>query len=310
MTTKEIEKLLPLWRTSAPAPRLPDPWATDTVAPRHREMSERMAAREMPWFGWRLTSDLTNSVSPYPIPDEPYRWVLKGYEYQASGREGKYSSDPDCIVVGEALILRVDEQFKAVIEAALITREATVENVAQALGLEPKVVEAYACLFFNVLDRKDDLTFRRNLVYPDTRLVELDETEAFQPPRDRLLLRAGYNGTLRDVLIAAGYSLEPEVEADGMSDTKAHFQQSSAMTSALVSMGLHHRADPPKVLADEMAYARKVSKTDEVQTLNDTNGDFHIFARAILKQDSELLQGTANRRQVAPQETPATGTEG
>jgi hypothetical protein len=63
-------------------------------------------------------------------------------------------------------------------------------------------------LFFNVLDRKDDLLYRQNLLYPDGngRLEELNPGHLRSLPREMAILRAGAQNGMDDVLYWSGAS--------------------------------------------------------------------------------------------------------
>ena len=68
---------------------------------------------------------------------------------------------------------------------------------------------------FNVLDRKNDCTYLRNIAYPHGRLEEQLENYLLETPLDVLLLRIGYNGQLKDVLYAAGLRDNPTADMTG-----------------------------------------------------------------------------------------------
>lgn len=65
--------------------------------------------------------------------------------------------------------------------------------VAEKTGFSKGAVEAYETLFFNVLDRAADRAYISQVVYPDTRVVELAEDYFDTTPAADLLLRAAYN---------------------------------------------------------------------------------------------------------------------
>jgi hypothetical protein len=65
--------------------------------------------------------------------------------------------------------------------------------VAEKTAIPKPTVEAYEILFFNVLDRPRDSLYISHVVYPDSRVVELDEDYFDKTPIADLLLRAAFN---------------------------------------------------------------------------------------------------------------------
>jgi len=81
-----------------------------------------------------------------------------------------------------------------------------VETVAAALGLALPVVDAYATLYFDVLDRKDDAAYRETAVRAALsrrgRVYDPDDVN----PHEVSLLNTGLRGTVQDVMELASRS--------------------------------------------------------------------------------------------------------
>ena len=156
-----------------------------------------------PDYGNDIARRLLYSGRTFSLLDEPpYRWVRKAVEHL--GTYGKPpSSDPGLLAVCEANALKKSEDARIIVQAALLASDATPEAVAAAVGLAPPVVDAYATLFFDVLDRKNEPGYIQVA-------VEAALTRAFWEydarnvnEADKCLLLTGLNGTVADVMALA-----------------------------------------------------------------------------------------------------------
>ena len=127
-------------------------------------------------------------------------------------REGKPACGklPQAAPVIEAWELAKDPLQAAILKAALFATDADARLVARGLSLEEAVVRAFNDLFFNVIDRKDDLLYRAAVV-----ATGQGRSRAFH---ERLrgnggrpnLLEIAHHGPLQDVLETAGVLPEPD----------------------------------------------------------------------------------------------------
>ena len=85
-----------------------------------------------------------------------------------------------------------------------LVENATIGAVSKLLKLDREVIAAYERLFFNVMSRRDDVLYIKNIVYPDGRMVELFDDYLRNEPLGRILTRAGWNNGTEDVLFLAG----------------------------------------------------------------------------------------------------------
>lgn len=86
--------------------------------------------------------------------------------------------------------------------------------VAAAFRIKPTVVEAYSDLFFNVLGRKEDLAYVRSIMGGGK--ADLLFSGAAMPADDEILLSAGFEGTLVDVLRFAGLTQDEDLSVDDL----------------------------------------------------------------------------------------------
>jgi hypothetical protein len=159
-----------------------------------------------PAIGWHSAAIFASTGKRFPIPlSGEDHWVFKAYLYCLN--PDKYS-DPNVL---EAIMLSHPEMkgIRDVIESLLMTSDHDKPSqISKALGISERTVSAYEKLFFNVLDRKKDLMYLRNLVYPDSRLVEMFDGYAASEDFGMLMRRYGYNHNGSELLYLAGMPVE------------------------------------------------------------------------------------------------------
>jgi hypothetical protein len=174
---------------------------------------------DVPNLGWRVAS-LIAKRSPDQIKlmrssgitgQHAYRWVRAAVTLRRNGeRLGKWF--PEVADVAAASDLHADPRITVTLKAALFSTNSTPETVAHVMSLAVPVVQAFDALFFNVLDRKDDLLCRRKIVEDDNgygrNLIRKITGERGWPD----LLKIASEGTLQDVMVAACISMQEETE--------------------------------------------------------------------------------------------------
>ncbi len=196
------------------------------------DTSFQIRTYKRPDCGWFVVERLCAANMAFPIFPEGklayLRWALLW-----KMRPDLFGDHPSIAPAIHAHSLHADGSnlaTRAILNAALIAKDATIETVAAALGLPEKTVEAYEVLFFNVLDRRDDAMYLCKIVYPNHRLVELCDNYLEETSLDVLLLRIGYNRGLEAVLYAAGLKDNPTAD---MTATEA----AAALEQAILSTG-------------------------------------------------------------------------
>ena len=150
-----------------------------------------------PNFGWVMGHQMGIRGWTSPLLGKPpYRWVslvLKLVETRF--KEG--ITDPAVMIVSEADALNMnrDSPLRVLLNATLLARDATVETVAGALGLDPQLVDAYADLFFNVLDRKDEPAYLQKAVKAALSRLGMEYDFKTVDPLEFKLLHTGRGGT-------------------------------------------------------------------------------------------------------------------
>lgn len=175
---------------------------------RDDDTSRFLKAYNDPQFGWFAATRLYNAgAEKFPLLAEgSMRWVQLAWMYMMDLPRWRRMPQFEPIKEAYDLHSRADNATaRSVIEAALITKDATVEIVAKRMGLDLQVLQAYDALFFNVTERKGDAMFIRHVVYPNTRLEELVENHVSPTHLGRTLLRMGYNKDLDAVMFFGGF---------------------------------------------------------------------------------------------------------
>jgi hypothetical protein len=158
-------------------------------------------------FGWNYARIMAANELPLPcVLDENDKWVWTAYLYHCNPR--KYRDER---LLKAFRFMSDASKERHTINALLIRPNATIEEVAATVRVEPDVIAAYEALFYNILSRKDDALFLSSVAYPNGRLVEAYNHYVVNEGLDTLLLRAGYNNSVEDVLYWAGF---PETTLD------------------------------------------------------------------------------------------------
>lgn len=196
------------------------------------ETSFKRRTYNRPDCGWVVVELLCAANMKFPIfPEGKINRLFQARLWKMW--PDQYGDHPSIAPVRHAHSLHADGAnlaTRTILNAALMAKDATIEKVAAALGLPEKTIEAYEALFFNVLDRRDDALYLRNIVYPESRLVELCDNYLEETSLDVLLLRIGYNSGLEAVLYAAGLKDNPTAN---MTATEA----AAALEQAIMSTG-------------------------------------------------------------------------
>ena len=202
MTIKEIGLLVAQWKPDPPRPILVDPWERLT-----KSFGQQKAIiadlKDRPDFGWALAKRLATSGRNSTLLKRPtYRWLRAAVQLLTAGPSASRRLK-DVTVVSQARGIHEIDQLRPVVNAALMTRDVTARTVADALHLDVAVVEAYDSLFFNILDRKNDLAYVRKLLGSGDS-SQLMVSRHIAPSDEEVLLSVGFKGTIEDVLRHAG----------------------------------------------------------------------------------------------------------
>jgi hypothetical protein len=156
-----------------------------------------------PSVGWHSAAAYAAGRKSIPVPlSGKNHWVFKAYLYCLNPKAygNRY--------ILEAMMLAHAEMkgVRDVVESLLLTRDmGTAEIIASKTGIPRKTIEAYESLFFSISDRKKDSMYLRNLVYPDSRLVEMFDGYSSSEDIGMLLKRFGYNHSGAELLFLSGF---------------------------------------------------------------------------------------------------------
>lgn len=157
-------------------------------------------------FGWKYASTAAHNngrmhlQSSQLLGDDEV--IFRAYLFVRFPKEFPY---PD-IKGALALTTPAMATTRILLQGLLLSRDASVLSVAQDSGLDLGVVLAFEKLFFNVLDRKNDVSYLQSIVYPHGRLVELTEGYLRTTPLGPMIMRAGYNNGAAHVKFMLGTS--------------------------------------------------------------------------------------------------------
>lgn len=200
MDSKTIDKLASL----DPAAISPGITAAQSWDPAGKTVLHEGAADQFlstygrPNFGWYIATQFANNCLPFPMPMVGRdAWVYRAYMLQLNPRKNfnkhiaeayhlhEYVSHyPDLGGKLKSMLLSFDKDCSTV---------GHMRKVARQSGVHPLTVEAFEVLFYNVLDRRNDGLFMSNILYPHTRVVEMDENYLKNSKHADILSRVSYN---------------------------------------------------------------------------------------------------------------------
>jgi hypothetical protein len=242
MTSEEVTILFREWR------RLDPPQSKTLQEILRGGASNLPVDPDAPNLGWRVGSsigkrDPGQSVRISSVlKRHGYRWVDAAIFWKRGG-EGAARWVPDVADVSAAYDLHADTETTALLRAALFATDSTPETVAHVMSLPVAVVQAFDALFFNVLDRKEDVIYRRKIVEEDSGygrdMIRKITGESGCPD----LLQIAFEGSLNEVMVAARRSSVEQTEANLVRNTRLVALRAAAecdrgKKAPLVTLGL------------------------------------------------------------------------
>lgn len=125
------------------------------------------------------------------------------------------------------------QQEATVLQALLLVRHMSMEDIAKKINQPLEVVEAYHTLFFNIRSRMDDGMYLRHIVYPNSRLSNL--VQGRQPGREEagtLLRESALTSDVTSVLYLAGVGNAPALE---VSDARQQLERAIIGQAAILA---------------------------------------------------------------------------
>ncbi len=211
---------------------------------------ERLAlASDDPSFGWRLARAevLSGKRLPYTLKNVN---LLRAEEYLLKRAGNSIPAHLEDYVVVDMLMHPAKRWEREVLNALLISKDITIADIAQTMGLPVTAIEIYSDICFSVRDRFKEPAYLAKLVYPENQTDNL--------PRELSLLRAGYRHGAAEVLLQAGLvntrtdrespddlcgEIEREVMTQALSDVRAGRMDSSAAKHAFKQLAIRAEND-------------------------------------------------------------------
>lgn len=267
--------------------RLPCPFDQDEVVRFIRSYNETD-------FAWKAASELAKMDCVLPIfPHGSDRWFYRCWLLLKDTAGQKHNEDFDPI--REAFVwnqMPEHRPTRELIEALLLCPGSSTHRVARVLNIEENVVEAYECLFFNVIDRRADSLFLRNVVYPDTKMEEMVQGYFEKANLGQVLLRLGYNYTMEDVLHFAGVRQPAYREGVTEAQAFAEFQKTTMANGCIMAstgfLNFHH---PVAGLAAAKSLATSANMGGKEQDSAEGGlAEFHTLARNVIDRQYKQVQ--------------------
>jgi hypothetical protein len=151
-------------------------------------------------FGWKFIKSLERNGIQFPMMmDASDEWLIRAYRFET---DPTYEDD----VIFRALELTYPETRLAreAINGMLVAKDYDLDSMSNLISVPKDVISAYQELFFNINDRRDEILFLAEVVYPNGRIVECIDNYMRNESLGNLLMRAGYNNSMADVLYFAG----------------------------------------------------------------------------------------------------------
>ena len=153
-------------------------------------------------LGWKSAKLLAASETQFPcFLSGDDLWVFKAYLYCIDNKKFYNRAIAEAKGLASNQMTRDNET----INALLVSDDIDYKFIASKTSLSVDTVKAYERLFFNIVDRKDEHMFIKNVVYPDGRLIEMFDDYLKNEDLGKLLIRTGYNNGAEHVLHFAGF---------------------------------------------------------------------------------------------------------
>lgn len=212
-----------------------------------------------PKLGWKFVKTFVETKKRFPeVVANQDLWSAYWFE-----TDDGYNWD-----ILDALCLEQPQHFLArnFVQAFLLDKEKSLEDISEQLGIREPVLRAYANLFWNVRDRFNEPLYIGSLVYPEGRQVELIDKYLLQEDLRLLMLRAGYNHNIETVMYIGGLPTGFLSEFNAAETSQR--LESSIMNNAvlLARLGGLNNYNPSINNARSIIAASKLSGKDEKPT--------------------------------------------
>lgn len=238
-------------------------------------------------FGWDLVSDLVQNGEPFPsIVDSDDNWLWRAYLYL----QGYY--DPS-IAGAISITLASNRRTRDLLHALFVDKGTDMATVAKMSNIPIGIVFAYEKLFYNIMDRRTDTKFLAEIVYPDTRLVELFEPYMKEEAFGNLLQRMGFNSGTNELMYFMG-------QADNPFDLLHGHESANRLEALIMSQGyLYARSGFANQRSNaQMLHRSQALLTAAKQAGSDTEEQsaFQAVGSALYDEFSRIKRAEAEHR--------------
>ena len=141
----------------------------------------------------------------------------------------------------------LDPFYKNSIKSMLFVEGISIDVIAKKLGVAKNIIYLYEKLFFNILDRKDEHMFIASLVYPESRMEELDPRYLEKVNWSSVARRSAYNNGAAEAMAVIGFknthimegsAEDNSVRLEGAIMANAYFLVKNGFANSRTAVGL------------------------------------------------------------------------
>ena len=151
-------------------------------------------------FGWNFIKAIEHHNMPLPpMLGGDDEWLFRAYKFETD-----MAYEDKAIFKALELTYAESRLTRETLHGLLVSSDADINKIASITSINIETIKAYEQLFFNLRDRRHEALFLAEIVYPNGKLVECLDNYIRHETLGNLLLRAGYNNGMADVLHFAG----------------------------------------------------------------------------------------------------------
>ena len=232
MTSERIEELIGLLPERSPyVTRIPRIQHKAMGVP--EEVDVRSYAMNDASFGWKFINSFLDLGRP--VPADVYESVLlRPYcyvRYESYDRDARMAFEIENIA---------NRTKRALLRCMLLVSEMPYRTIAESLQLTVETVKIYENLFWNIRDRLPDPAYLTQLIFPDTRKVELMPNYLIEEDPQNLVLRITIQHGLKVMEELLGIR-NPISEFDSQSQAKSYEAQIMSAGNFVAKIGFLHQ---------------------------------------------------------------------
>ncbi|MCW4026199.1 MAG: hypothetical protein NWE76_01785, partial [Candidatus Bathyarchaeota archaeon] len=162
----------------------------DMVSSRDAEITHFAVNYAETNFAWKFIKALIHNHIPLPPPvDIDDEWLIRTYRFET---DPTYKDE--AIRGAHMLNKRSMEMTKYALKGMIMSPDNnSTEEIESKINISADVITAFEKIFFNVRDRRDEILFVSQVVYPEGRIVECIDDYIRRESLGNLIMRAGYN---------------------------------------------------------------------------------------------------------------------